>query len=98
MDPRMAINATLNCQLGEDGPGADDIIRWRRLFSYTYSEVKEKIEKHKLVLIYERVFEDLWALLLPQFKGYDREAYKHKLTLMAPPLSFSRVHPYQKSP
>ncbi|KAL9128381.1 MAG: hypothetical protein Q9217_002935 [Psora testacea] len=102
MDPfeeleRMAINATSDSQLDEDGPCADDITRWQRLFSYAYSEAKEKIEKHRSDLTRERVSEDLWALLRPQFEGYDREAYEHKLTLMSPP-SFSRAHSDQKSP
>ncbi|KAL9101025.1 MAG: hypothetical protein Q9163_003667 [Psora crenata] len=101
MDPfeeleRMAINATSGSQFDEDGPCADDIARWQRLFSYTYSEAKEKIEKHRSNLARGRVSEDLWALLRPQFEGYDREAYEHQLTFMSPP-SFSRAHSDQVS-
>ena len=100
MDPfdeleRMAINATSDSQLNEDGPCADDIARWQRLFSYGYSEAKEKIEKHRSDLARERVSEDLWTLLRPQFEGYDREAYEHKLTLMCPPSSI-RAHSDRK--
>ncbi|KAI4159519.1 MAG: hypothetical protein LQ342_006520 [Letrouitia transgressa] len=102
MDPfeeleRMAINATSDSQLDEDEPCAEDVSRWQRLFLYKYSEAKEKIEKHRSDLARERVSEDLWALLRPQFQGYDREAYEHKLTLMSSP-SFSRMHSDQKSP
>ena len=101
MDPseeleRMTINATSDSQLDEDGPCVDDIARWQHLFSYAYSEAKEKIENHRSDIARERVSEDLWALLRPQFEGYDREAYEHKLTLMSPP-SFSRAHSDQKS-
>lgn len=32
---RMAINATSDMQLDEEGPCADDIVRWQCLFSYT---------------------------------------------------------------
>ena len=102
MDPfeeleRMAINAASDGQLDEDGPCADSIARWQRLFSYAYSEAKEKIEKHRSDLARERVSEDLWALLRPQFEGYDREAYEHHLTLMSTQ-SLSRAHSVQKSP
>ncbi|KAL9614575.1 MAG: hypothetical protein Q9167_000944 [Letrouitia subvulpina] len=100
MDPfeeleRMAVNATLDSQLGEDEPSRDDITRWQRLFSYEYGEAKEKIKKHRSDLARERISEDLWALLRPQFEGYDREAYEHKLTLISP-LSISRVRSDQK--
>ena len=87
MDPfkeleRMAINATSDSQLDEDGPCVDDIERWQHLFSYAYDEAKEKIEKHRSNLARERISEDLWALLRPQFNGYNREAYEYNLTLM----------------
>ena len=64
MDPseeleRMAINATSDSQLDEDGLCADDIARWQHLFSYAYSEAKAKIENHRSDIARERVSEDL---------------------------------------
>ena len=102
MDPfeeleRMAVNATSDGQLDNDGPCADDIARWQRLFSYTYGEAREKIEKHRSDLARERVSEDLWALLRPQFEGYDREAYEQHLILMSS-RSFKLARSDQKPP
>lgn len=101
MDPfeeleRMAVNATSDNQLEEGEPCAEDIARWQRLFSYTYGEAREKIEKHRSDLGRERMSKDLWALLRPQFEGYDREAYEHHLMLMSSPPS-KRAHSDQKS-
>ena len=94
---RMAINTTSDSQLDEDEPCEEDIARWQRLFSYAYSEAKEKIEKHRSDLARERVSKDLWTLLQPQFEGYDREAYEHSLTSISS-LSFSKAHSDQESP
>lgn len=82
---RTANNATSDSQFDEDGPCADDIARWKHLFSYTYDEVKEKIVNHRLNKARERVSKDQWTLLRSHFEGYNREAYEYSLTLRSPP-------------
>ena len=91
MDPfdeveRMALNAdTGDTSPSCDEPSSIDIQRWQNLFSYSHNEAVEKLKQHRADLSRPRISANLWASLqdLPEYKGFDAEAYEHKIQLLA---------------
>ena len=75
---RMALNIADCDQKQTD---ADEIVRWQKLFGYTYAEALSKIEDQRNNIAREKVTDDFWELVKEkeEKEGYDRETYEHSL-------------------
>ena len=74
----MVSNAAFSHEISED-----DLERWQRLFNVSSAEAATAIANHRSNLSRQRISDELWKILGPEFdaQGYDREAYEYSLTL-----------------
>ena len=74
----MVVNATDDCDV-EFEPSEEEIIRWQKLFAYSYPEAVEQIKRHRSDYSRYRVSNDHWDLVRTEkeAQGYSRDAYEH---------------------